>query len=144
MSRIICICATVRDGRELAAVANGHTFLPHDYASLALEDLTAEECIDGNSLSSPEPEIEKILKICETERVDGVITTDDYPGTTLASIVAHELNLPSPKPRANLFCQHKFYSRQIQAESVPDATPPFQLIDVRSHAAMPSHDSFPL
>jgi hypothetical protein len=33
MSKVICICPTSRDHRELAAPANGHTFLHHDYAS---------------------------------------------------------------------------------------------------------------
>ena len=39
MSKVICICPTHRDHRELAALASGHTFLHHDYAS-ALEDLS--------------------------------------------------------------------------------------------------------
>jgi hypothetical protein len=85
-----------------------------------------------------------ILRRCRAEHIQGVITTDDYPGTTVASVVAHELNLPSPKPEANLFCQHKFYSRQIQALAAPEATPDFQLIDVRPEAAMPPGRSFPL
>jgi hypothetical protein len=43
MSKVICICPTQRDHRELVALANGHTFLHHDYAS-ALEDLSVDEC----------------------------------------------------------------------------------------------------
>jgi biotin carboxylase len=62
----------------------------------------------------------------------------------VASVVAHELNLPNPKPEASLLCQHKFYSRQIQALAAPEATPDFQLIDVRPEAAMPPDRSFPL
>ena len=42
MSKVICICSTPRDHRELAALANVHTFLHHDYAS-ALEDLSVDE-----------------------------------------------------------------------------------------------------
>jgi hypothetical protein len=131
MSKVICICPTHRDHRELAALASGHTSLHHDYAS-ALEDLSVDECPSNVSVSDPEQEIETILRRCRAEHIQGVITTDDYPGTTVASVVAHELNLPSPKPEANLFCQHKFYSRQIQALAAPEATPDFQLIDVRS------------
>jgi ATP-grasp domain len=144
MSKVICICPTPRDHRELAALANGHTFLHRDYATSALEDLSADECPSKVSISDPEQEIETILRRCRAEHVQGVITTDDYPGTTVASIVAHELNLPNPKPEANLFCQHKFYSRQIQALAAPEATPDFHLIDVRPEAAMPPDRSFPL
>jgi hypothetical protein len=43
MSKVICICSTPRDHRELASLANMHTFLHHDYAS-ALEDLSVDEC----------------------------------------------------------------------------------------------------
>ena len=143
MSKVICICPTHRDHRELAALASGHTFLYHDYAS-ALEDLSVDECPSNVSISDPEQEIETILRRCRAEHIQGVITTDDYPETTVASIVAHELKLPNPKPEANLFCQHKFYSRQIQALAAPEATPDFQLIDVRPEAAMPPGRSFPL
>ena len=143
MSKVICICPTQRDHRELAALANGHTFLHHDYAS-ALEDLSVDECPSNVNISDPEQEIETILRRCRAEHIQGVITTDDYPGTTVASIVAHELKLPNPKPEANLFCQHKFYSRQIQAAAAPEAAPEFHLIDVRSDAAMPPENCFPL
>ncbi|MDB6148551.1 MAG: hypothetical protein JWO45_2215 [Spartobacteria bacterium] len=142
MSKIICICSTPRDHRELAALANGHTFLHHDYAS-ALEDLSMDECPSNLSISDPEQEIETILRRCREEHIQGVITTDDYPGTMVASIVAHELKLPNPKPEASLLCQHKFYSRQIQALAAPEATPDFQLIDVRPEAPMPPDRSFP-
>ncbi len=144
MSKVICICPTHRDHRELAALANGHTFLHHDYASSALEELSADECPGKVCISDPEQEIDRILGRCRGENIQGVITTDDYPGTTVASIVAAELKLPGPRPQANLFCQHKFYSRQIQAMAAPEAAPEFHLIDVRPEAAMPPDRCFPL
>jgi len=140
----MCICPTHRDHRELAVLSNGHTFIHHDYASLALEDLTAQDAPSVARINDPEPEIESILKHCRNHRVQGVITTYDYPGTTLACAVADELKLPSPKPKANLFCQHKFYSRQIQAVAAPEAAPEFHLIDVRDGAAIPGEGRFPL
>ncbi len=144
MSKVICICPTHRDHRELAALANGHTFLHHDYASSALEALSADECPGKVCISDPEQEIDRILGRCRGEYIQGVITTDDYPGTTVASIVAAELKLPGPRPQANLFCQHKFYSRQIQAIAAPEAAPEFHLIDVRPEASMPPDRCFPL
>jgi hypothetical protein len=59
MSKVICICSTHRDHRELAALANMHTF--HDYAS-ALEDLSVDECPSNVSISDSEQEIETILR----------------------------------------------------------------------------------
>lgn len=78
MSKVICICPTHRDHRELAALASGHTSLHHDYAS-ALEDLSVDECPSNVSVSDPEQEIETILRRCRAEHIQGVITTDDYP-----------------------------------------------------------------
>jgi len=144
MSKLICVCPTHRDARELPALSNGHTFLHHDYASLALEALTAQEIAAEVSINDPELEIESILRRCREDGVEGILTTDDYPGTTLASVVADELNLTAPKPKANLFCQHKFYSRQIQAAAAPESVPEFDLIDVSDTAAMPPAGRFPL
>lgn len=72
MSKVICICPTHRDHRELAALANGHTFLHHDYAS-AMEDLSVDECSSNVSISDPEQEIETILRRCRAEHIQGVI-----------------------------------------------------------------------
>lgn len=69
MSKVICICPTHRDHRELAALANGHTFLHHDYASSALEDLSVDECPSNVSIGDPEQEIETILRRCRAEHI---------------------------------------------------------------------------
>ena len=61
MSKVICICSTPRDHRELAVLANMHSFLHHDYAS-ALEDLSVDECPSNVSISDSEQEIETILR----------------------------------------------------------------------------------
>src|SRR4051812_30533287 len=143
-SRTMSICQTERDRRELGAIRNGHVIVQHDYASELLENLTARERPSDNSISDPEREIDLILERCREEHVEGVITTDDYPGTTLASVVADKLNLAGPKPKANLICQHKFFSRQVQAAAAPEATPDFRLLDVREGAELSADHSFPL
>jgi hypothetical protein len=63
------------------------------------------------------------------EGLEGVFATDDYPGSLVAAAIAHELGLPGPSPEAVLTCQHKYYSRLAQLRSVPEAVPPFALID---------------
>lgn len=131
VSTILVVCATHRDRREIPALAGTgqHRLLFHDYASLALEDLVADEPPEGITIDDPEAEIEHILTICEKENVDAVISSDDYPGTALASIAARRLGLSGVSPAANLLCQHKYYSRQIQYQATPEAVPNFQILD---------------
>ena len=136
MSTILIVCATHRDRREIPAFADAgqHRLLFHDYASLELEDLVADEQPDGISIHDPEAEIEHILTLCLKENVDAVLSTDDYPGTALASIAARRLGLSGVSPAANLLCQHKYYSRLIQYQATPEAVPDFQILDVRADA----------
>ncbi len=145
VSTILVVCATYRDRREIPALADTdqHRLLFHDYASLALEDLVADEPPEGITIDDPEAEIEHILTICEKENVDAVISSDDYPGTALASIAARRLGLSGVSPAANLLCQHKYYSRQIQYQATPEAVPNFQILDVRPDADPVLRIAFP-
>src|SRR5215831_6057963 len=67
VAKLICICPTERDHRELAALSNGHMFLHHDYATSALEDLTARDGRPAVSIENPDREIESILNRCREE-----------------------------------------------------------------------------
>lgn len=67
----------------------------------------------------------------------GVTSSSDYPGCLVAAAVAQALELPGPTPEAVLRCSHKYYSRQRQAEAVPEATPAFALLDPDDLAACP-------
>lgn len=70
-------------------------------------------------------------------RIDGVFSSSDYPGATVASAIGTALNLPSPPPEAVLRASHKYYSRLLQHAAVPEATPEFWLIDTRDLRAVP-------
>ncbi len=61
--------------------------------------------------------------------LDGIISSSDYPGATVAAAIAARLGLSGPDPKTVICCSHKYYSRVRQSESVPEATPRFQLID---------------
>ncbi len=140
MSRIVVLCATVRDRRELARRRldggpdgrdYGHgVFMFHEYGTTALESLITTEP-DFLAIADPEGEIERIVDACRSFRADGVISTDDYPGSILASIVAERLGLPGVPPAASLLCQHKYHARCLQRLAVPEATPEFALADPR-------------
>ena len=137
MANVLFICPTHRDHRELARL-NGrapHNYFFHDYASLALEDLTAGEPPSGEAIPDALQELERVLTRCDQEKIQAVASTDDYPGSTMASLVAAARRLPGTAPQANLFCQHKFFSRQLQAAAAPEVVPEFQLIDVAGEVA---------
>jgi biotin carboxylase len=62
-------------------------------------------------------------------QIDGVISSNDYPGATIAAALAERLGLPGPSPEAVVRATHKYYSRCVQREAVAEATPKFWLID---------------
>ncbi len=140
------LCPTKRDFRELGRIsaAGENTYLSHDYATEALEDLTAPEAPADITIDDPDREIDLVIERCRREEVDAVVSTDDYPGCTLAAVVAHQLGLPGVSPRANLLCQEKFLSRQIQHAAAPEAVPRFQLLDTKPEVGLPLELRFPI
>ena len=60
--------------------------------------------------------------------IDGVMGTGDYPGCLFSAWLARELHLPGPHPEVVLRMSHKLISREIQAKTVPEATPLFEVI----------------
>lgn len=60
---------------------------------------------------------------------DGVFSSSDYPGATVAAAIATRLGLPGPHPRSVIGCGHKYHSRLFQREAAPEATPWFALVD---------------
>jgi biotin carboxylase len=62
-------------------------------------------------------------------RIDGVLSSSDYPGATAAAALATRMGLPGSPPAAILRAAHKYYSRIAQRDAAPDATPAFDLVD---------------
>lgn len=127
MAHLLVVCSTHRDRRELTRRAAGHEFTWHEYASDALEHLVSP-MPHGHPISDPCAEVERLVAIARSRRVDGVVSTDDYPGSALAAIVADSLGLPSTPPTVNLLCQHKYLSRVAQRAIVREAVPAFVLV----------------
>jgi hypothetical protein len=61
--------------------------------------------------------------------IDGVFSSSDYPGATVAGAVATRLGLPGTPPARVIRASHKYYSRLVQREAAPDAVPWFHLVD---------------
>ena len=57
------------------------------------------------------------------ERIDGVISNNEYFGALVAAVVAEKLGLPGNDPRVVLTAQHKFYARAAMARIAPEASP---------------------
>ncbi|HRI68167.1 MAG TPA: ATP-grasp domain-containing protein [Polyangium sp.] len=78
-------------------------------------------------------DVRKYLQgIANTHRHDGfsaILGTGDYPGCMFAAYLGEELGLPTPRTRETVLLSHKFYSREVQRSLVPEATPPFALLD---------------
>src|SRR5262245_4303640 len=142
---VLFLCPTFRDQRELALLnlEPPPHFLFHSYASEALENLTAASPLSAKPIAEPLSELQRMLQRCAGEPIDAVCSTDDYPGSTMASITAAKLDLPGLDPRANLLCQHKFLSRQAQQAAAPEAVPRFQLLAPHPDEPAPSGWDFP-
>lgn len=139
----LLICPSMRDDRELARFDQGElTVLHHEYASIELEYMVGAGEAAGH-IRDPLEEVEVILASVDGQAVTGVISTDDYPGSVLACIVAERLGLPAPKPAVNLLCQHKFQARVAQRAFVPEAVPAFAQVDVTQLRALPTGLSMP-
>lgn len=63
--------------------------------------------------------------------IDGVLSSSDYPGATIAAAIATGLGLPGPQPERVLVASHKYYSRLAQRDVVPESVPRFALLDPR-------------
>jgi len=132
MANLLLLCAGARDLREIAAagIAARHSIFRHDYATGSLETLAAcgADCGVDLGIRDPRDEVDRIIAKYRLRHIDAVISTDDYPGSTLAAIVARALRLPGVDPVADLLCQHKYFSRCAQAAAMPEAVPRFMRI----------------
>lgn len=141
MGNVLVLCPSHRDYRELAGLGmdRRHRLWFHEYASVELEQMVAPNPQPG-LLRDVLNEIEDIVARFADTRLDGVVSTDDYPGSAICSLVAQRLGLPAVPPAASLLCQHKYHARVIQQAVVPEAVPAFALLAQGS----PSPLGFPL
>ncbi|HET6847591.1 MAG TPA: ATP-grasp domain-containing protein [Gaiellales bacterium] len=71
--------------------------------------------------------------------VDGVFGSSDSTAA-LAVVVADRLGLPGPGYESFMRCHDKLVCRRVQAEAVPEATPPFAPLDAQR---APEHPPLP-
>ncbi|MFP3873104.1 MAG: acetyl-CoA carboxylase biotin carboxylase subunit family protein [Thiohalophilus sp.] len=61
--------------------------------------------------------------------IDALVGYWDFPVSTILPIIRRRYHLPGPSLEAVLKCEHKYWSRCLQIEVVPELVPEFQLID---------------
>ena len=61
--------------------------------------------------------------------VDAVIGYWDFPVSTVLPLLRGAVGLPGPSLESVLKCEHKYWSRQVQREVIPDQVPDFVAID---------------
>ncbi len=127
--QIYVIRATSRDKKELSkAIFDNYQFHFQTYDDTLLEKVLCR-CIDAPlSIESPSYEINELIHFAQTNKIDAILCTEDYPGCLYASVVAKELNRPAASTQSILSCSHKYISRTLQQRYVPNATPAFCLI----------------
>ncbi len=131
MKKVLILCPTERDERELALshVKKGYQPIFYTYDN----DTLGKVFCDGIGLITKQFNtqqiIEELVTFCEQENIEGIFSSEDYPGSIFAHIVAERLGLPGAHPETVLLCQHKFHARQEQQKYVPHAVPEFCLIN---------------
>jgi len=142
---VLVVCSTFRDHRELPRLARpGLAYLFHDYTSTSLEELIDGRADGLDGVADPISEIARIGAEVAGRDIAAIVSTDDYPGAALASVLAKALGLPGPDPKVSLICQHKYLSRLAQARILPEAVPSFWPIDVAAGASLPDGIAFPV
>jgi len=128
---ILVICGSSLDEQAVSKpeLTKKYNFIFHECPELEMGMLAHSTLIENQPIPNIFKTINGIYKEYKHKKIDGVVSSDDHPGSIIASIVANHWNLPGPTPLSTLTCQHKYYSRITQQESVPDATPKFALVD---------------
>lgn len=61
--------------------------------------------------------------------IDAIVCHWDFPSSLLAPILSHEHGIPAPSVPSMLKCEHKYWSRLEQQQSIPEVVPGFTAFD---------------
>ena len=92
--------------------------------------------LDYDSLvSAQEFDFEELLERARAElcsfpgQVDAIIAHWDFPTSVIVPIIADEYGIPTPSLESVLKNEHKYWSRVLQREVVPECVPDFRALD---------------
>ena len=81
--------------------------------------------------------VKKLVRLAKLHKADGILGADDFISCLYASRACKELDLPGAKTELELIFQHKYYSRVLQNEIVPEYIPKFQLLNFKKPPTYP-------
>lgn len=73
--------------------------------------------------------LEEIRESLKDRQVDGLITWWDFPCTMLLGKLNDDLGFEGLTLEHALRCEHKYWSRRLQAEVIPEAVPGFDVVN---------------
>lgn len=117
VKHIALICPTAMDKSQIARISDR---LRSEYEIEMIED--TDHQIESDVLQF----IDGLVRKLKQAPVDGICSANDYPGILIAAALVRELELPNGYNLLGTYrCSHKYYSRVIQSEIVPNACPTF-------------------
>ncbi len=145
MKTVFVICPTGRDYREInrTLLCKKYNVLFHSWDKISFDQLILPDKTAGIVGPEPSVHIAELIKFCTDQKADAVVSSDDYPGSILASFVAKECDLIASHPETVLTCHHKYYARCAQARNIPDSTPSFMLLNAHGKSAGSCCVAFP-
>lgn len=132
---ILLVCPTMWDEAELPPIVAAGAYRAQMHGTDVSEHPEDFDALDF---------IDRAVQEFAGRPIDGVMASDDYPGSIVAEAIADQLGLPGPALATVLLCQHKYYSRLAQRAAVPEAVPAFCLIDDEALSPQTSALRFPL
>ncbi len=127
--RLLIVCPTVRDRLELTHhVTDSEIEIIFDiYPDTLMESAIWQSehellCDEKKFVQQPSFAFEHIIKTAQQYKVNGITSTDDYPGSALVAAACETLGMPGSSLQSILSCQHKYYARSILQQAVPEAT----------------------
>ena len=77
------------------------------------------------------------------QNIDAIISTQDYPGMLIATILADKIGISTFSSEVSIALQHKYYSRSIQKECLPENTPKYSIVSLDKESVQNCNFSFP-
>lgn len=95
------------------------------HSLMAYDEVKGQSAIDFDALY--ETASQRLLG--SNSPVDGIIGWWDFPTTSLVPALCQEFDRPGPSLESVLKCEHKYWSRLVQREVIPDYIPRFCAVD---------------
>ncbi len=143
MEKVAIICPTITDKRELKRAAFAQQYELHwiDYPHQNYSPIMSEQAGFLSYDFDPAETIDYLVAYVKKHNISAVFSTEDYPGTILAAIVAQTCGLRGLNPHSVITHQHKLYARELQKQAIPTHCPSFALL--AAGIAVPNGFTFP-